>query len=289
LMPNPHRGEEHTAGQNNNPADASTVPPWPPLPSAEQHRPREYSPGPPIVNNEAGPPDLSIPAPPERHHPWAGDSNLPDDRDPTERGRTDHRSYRDVRERRPDLPQENFEPPREFSSRSPAKGAGIRDDGTYEIQPLDSYWTISETLYGTGAYFKALAEHNRGKGRREESLKIGESISAPPVEELQQKYPDLCPQPRHHETLARQAQPVNMRQAPAGGRKYTVTEGDTLFDIARYELGKASRWVEIYEMNREVLGKDIDYLIPGTELALPGESPIRSDPLTRRPTPWYQR
>ena len=38
-----------------------------------------------------------------------------------------------------------------------------------------------------------------------------------------------------------------------------MAEGDTLFNIARYELGKASRWVEIYEFNRDLLGKDFNY------------------------------
>ncbi len=46
--------------------------------------------------------------------------------------------------------------------------------------------------------------------------------------------------------------------AASGGRTYIVAEGDSLFDIARSELGKASRWVEIYDLNADVLGKDID-------------------------------
>jgi hypothetical protein len=70
-----------------------------------------------------------------------------------------------------------------------------------------------------------------------------------------------------------------------------VEEGDNLSDIARFELGKASRWVEIYELNRNRLGTDFDYLVPGTSLAMPGGGP-GSDPgdtLTRRPRPVYQR
>ena len=51
---------------------------------------------------------------------------------------------------------------------------------------------------------------------------------------------------------------------------YVVEEGDTLFDIARYELGKASRWADIYNLNRDVLGKDYNYLTPGMQLVLPG-------------------
>ena len=54
------------------------------------------------------------------------------------------------------------------------------------------------------------------------------------------------------------------RNANVGGRTYTVASGDTLFSIARYELGKASRWAEIYDMNRDVLGKNFSELPPGT-------------------------
>jgi nucleoid-associated protein YgaU len=78
-----------------------------------------------------------------------------------------------------------------------------------------------------------------------------------------------------------------MRHPYRNGRTYTVAEGDTLFNIARYELGKASRWVDIYELNRDVLGRDFNYLTPGTQLALPeGE---KSDSLTRQPGNAYRR
>ena len=50
---------------------------------------------------------------------------------------------------------------------------------------------------------------------------------------------------------------------------HAVNEGDTLFTIARYELGKATRWAEIYDLNREALGEDFDYLRPGMELVMP--------------------
>jgi nucleoid-associated protein YgaU len=61
-----------------------------------------------------------------------------------------------------------------------------------------------------------------------------------------------------------------------------VQEGDTLFDIARYELGKAARWAELYELNREAIGNDIDFLRPGMELILPNDG-ARGDSVTRQP------
>jgi nucleoid-associated protein YgaU len=57
------------------------------------------------------------------------------------------------------------------------------------------------------------------------------------------------------------------------GRTYTVQEGDTLFDIARQELGKAARWMEVYELNRQTLGRDWEHPRPGTQLALPATDP----------------
>jgi hypothetical protein len=59
-------------------------------------------------------------------------------------------------------------------------------------------------------------------------------------------------------------------------RTCTTVEGDTVFDIARRELGRASRWVEIYELNRAALGKDLNRLAPGTQLTLPAAE--SSDP-----------
>jgi len=144
-----------------------------------------------------------------------------------------------------------------------------RDDGKYEVQPNDSYWTISQTVYGTSAYFKALAEQNRGKVGNEDRLKPGEVVSTPSIAQLEKSYPELCPKASRRETQESRTMAVSTRQSYRGGRTYTVSEGDTLFNIARYELGKASRWAEIYDLNRDVLGKDFNYLTPGMKLVLP--------------------
>lgn len=169
--------------------------------------------------------------------------------------------------------------PRRPAYRSPTPPR--RDDGKYEVQPNDSYWTISERLYGTGAYYKALAQHNRGSGECDDRLQPGGLILAPSLAELEKSYPDLCPKASRREAMQSQSQSrtsaVSTRGGSYGGRVYTVVEGDTLFNIARYELGKASRWAEIYDMNRDVLGKDFNYLTPGTKLSLPdGERPERT-------------
>jgi len=157
-----------------------------------------------------------------------------------------------------------------------------REDGTYEVQPNDSFWTISEKFYGTGAYFRALAEHNRSRVPFQERLAVGDVISVPDLSELEKNYADLCPKPERREAVKTQAAALAGAGLQSGGQTYTVQEGDTLFDIARYELGDAARWVEIYQLNRHVLGEDFDYLRPGLKLVLPGEAGS-PDPVTRLP------
>jgi len=158
-------------------------------------------------------------------------------------------------------------------------------DGQYKVRPNESYWTISEAFYGTGAYFKALAEHNRSGVAQDDQLDFGDVISVPAIEELEEEYPGLCPKASRRETLRTRASAVSLSGAYRGGRTYVVEEGDTLSDIARYELGQLSRWPEILELNREIIGDDPNFLNAGMELTLPGAAPASPpDTITRRPS-----
>jgi nucleoid-associated protein YgaU len=167
----------------------------------------------------------------------------------------------------------------------------LRSDGMYEVLPNDSYWTISQRVYGSGAYFKALAELNRGKAARPDRLSPGLLISTPPVAQLEKDYPDFCPRPNRREAVRNHAAATASLAAYTGGRTYVVQEGDTLSSIARNELGKVSRWADIYQLNREALGKDYDYLTPGMKLALPPTESQSPDRTARRldVAPQYNR
>jgi len=168
------------------------------------------------------------------------------------------------------------------------RGALRRPDGTYVVQPNDSFWTISDNLYGTGAYYEALLKHNRSKYSRADQLRWGDVISAPSAEELARLYPDLCPKPAHREALAERAGVRGSSATPPGARTYVVQNGDTIYDIARSELGSATRWNEVYQLNRETLGKHPEYITPGMRLVLPEDSGSPGV-LTRRPGSGYMR
>jgi nucleoid-associated protein YgaU len=151
-------------------------------------------------------------------------------------------------------------------------GPGRRSDGTYEVQPNDSFWTISNNLYGTEAYYQALLAYNRSKNPQVDQIRPGDRILAPSADELAQLYPQLCPQPDHRAALAQRAAVREPSVAPPGTRAYVVQPGDTVYDIARSELGSATRWNEILQLNRDQLGTQANYITPGMRLFLPQES-----------------
>lgn len=49
----------------------------------------------------------------------------------------------------------------------------------------------------------------------------------------------------------------------------TVVEGDTLWDLSATHLGDPTRWPEIYELNKDVIGADPGLIHPGQTFVLP--------------------
>ena len=162
-----------------------------------------------------------------------------------------------------------------------------QNTGKYYVEPGDSFWKISQKIYGEGGYFKALQEHNRARFPNPGDLQVGNEVLTPPVETLREKFSGLCPKERHTKPGTPIAQVS--RTLTSGTRPYVVIEGDTLFNIARHELGDSRRWPEIYQLNRDALGHDMDYVRPGLELLLPAAADEESadgetaDTLTRNP------
>jgi nucleoid-associated protein YgaU len=156
-------------------------------------------------------------------------------------------------------------------------------DGVYFVETNDTFASISKKVYGTEGYFKALHEYNRERFPNPNLIDPGDEVATPDVAVLEQNYPKLCPKRRNvpNEPAEGAMRLASNPRSARGGRTYLVREGDTLFDIAKHELGKANRWREIYDLNQGQLGEDFNYLSPGTELLLPG-SGEKPDPVADR-------
>ena len=78
----------------------------------------------------------------------------------------------------------------------------------------------------------------------------------------------------------RAGRPAAVRQGGRGRgrpRTYKVKKGDTLSGIAQKQLGKATRWPELFVLNRARI-RHRDRLTVGQVLALPGATPIKPTP-----------
>jgi nucleoid-associated protein YgaU len=155
-----------------------------------------------------------------------------------------------------------------------------RNAGVYIVQPKDNYWNISKKHYGTPKYFTALARYNEAQIPDPKLMRPGMKIRVPKAHILETRYPELCPHPSA--TVASKS----TRQSPgahnrgffrnaAGHPMFHVAQHDTLTGIAKAHLGRASRWIQIYELNRKNLENPKSLKI-GTDLRLPGDArPVR--------------
>ncbi len=175
---------------------------------------------------------------------------------------------------------EAADPPADAGGDAGPSSQGQVEGESYTVEPNDNFWRISQKVYGTGAYFKALEEYNRQQFGDRVVIDAGDVISTPSTAVLRREYPELAPKDPKS--------PAGRRNA-SSRRSYTVAEGDTLFDIARQELGKASRWSEIYELNRDQLGNDFNDLAPGMKLALPADGTRDNPIVTGPPRDRYRR
>lgn len=67
------------------------------------------------------------------------------------------------------------------------------------------------------------------------------------------------------------------RPVPPPPATYQVKPGDSLWAIAKRALGDGSRWREIYEANRDVIGPDPNVIQVGMTLRIPGGTPRAVD------------
>jgi nucleoid-associated protein YgaU len=140
----------------------------------------------------------------------------------------------------------------------------------------DNYWTISRKAYGAGRYFQALAEYNRHRIPDPKRMRPGMKVLVPTIEVLATRFPKLCPA-RHggtrlaaHATGGRHEHGGFFRDQ-SGSPMFRVGKTDTLTEIAQKHLGRSSRWIQIYHMNRERIPNP-NRLTIGTELHLPADA-----------------
>jgi len=139
----------------------------------------------------------------------------------------------------------------------------------------ENYWTISRQAYGSARYFQVLVEYNRHRIPDPKRMRPGMKVLIPTIEVLQTRFPKLCPSSSKgghtSGTSSRQQLPAGFFRDRQGNPMYRVGKSDTLSEIAHKHLGRGSRWIQVYHLNRQVI-PDPNRLKIGTELRLPADA-----------------
>ena len=149
--------------------------------------------------------------------------------------------------------------------------APVAGDRVHEVRASENYWSISRQYYGVPGYFQALAHYNAGRIRDPRKMRPGMKVLVPSADVLHQRFPQICPKGRVAARQTAQPEQPEFFIGEDGVPRCRVGSGDTLSHVSRRHLGRASRWIQVYELNRDQL-KSPTALRTGMILRLPADA-----------------
>lgn len=144
----------------------------------------------------------------------------------------------------------------------------------YTWKEGDTWRGIANTYYGDWQRLDVLKRHNEGRM----DVQPGETVFVPvfagecPVAAAEPMTAAVAKDSAPKEAAAKSGKkgkstPVTAA-APSGKKMHVVTNGESLWKIAKAELGDGNRWKEIYDANRDLLDKP-ESIKKGMRLRIP--------------------
>jgi len=133
---------------------------------------------------------------------------------------------------------------------------------THRAQPGDTFASLAMQYYGHEKHTQFLEAQNPHVSDPNR-IAVGALIQVPPL-------PVAVSGGVAQGPAAKAAQPTaSGPSGAAAGRTYRVKSGDSFYGVARDVLGDATRWQELFELNKDVVGGDPKRLQVGQVIKLP--------------------
>jgi len=150
--------------------------------------------------------------------------------------------------------------PRPSIPTSPVRSAAAPKGRTHVVAEGESMYRLAERYLGNGADWKKIADANPGKVGPEGQLVTGVELVIPGAAAPSTPITATPPKPAPTPATKPQARPE---------KTYTVRAGDSLFSIAKSQMGNGGAWEKLYQANRDKL-KNPDQVREGMTLRIPG-------------------
>ncbi|RLP08508.1 LysM peptidoglycan-binding domain-containing protein [Propionibacterium australiense] len=173
-----------------------------------------------------------------------------------------------------------------------ASAPSTRELVQHTVADGDDLWSLAERYYGSGEDWRRIVEANPGTVLSPlDRLRPGTMLQIPgPAGEPGQDAP--APGAERADDGPRQGRPLSHRvddpvAVPGRTNAVQVDEGDSMWAIAREELGDGAQWPRIAELNRAAVS-DPALIRPGQVLAVPaqqdsGETTTAGEPARENP------
>ncbi len=144
----------------------------------------------------------------------------------------------------------------------------------YTVQKSDSLYAIAKRFYGRPSkhVVDAIFDANRSSMSSPNDIRVGQKIALPGLQGQLKSNPTATPKPTAKEATPKKS---NALKPPAAGKKYRyyqIKKGDRYATIARDQLGDASRWKEIADINLDKF-PDASKIRYGVRIRLPLDAP----------------
>ena len=124
----------------------------------------------------------------------------------------------------------------------------------YEVRKGDTLSAIAARHYGSRSkkVVDAIFNANRSKLSSQDALQVKQVIVLPQIEGLPKSAAEPTPKPPVRSKPALAAPPTDRPKPQPKYRPYQVKKGDRYATIAKEHLGRAARWTEIAELNKDI-------------------------------------
>ena len=152
---------------------------------------------------------------------------------------------------------------------------GVSEAKTIKVKPGDTLGELSSKYLGSSKYWKEIVKANKDQIKNANEIRAGMTLKLPNVGKNKATKPGAdsgLKKPKFGSSFKPSFSDKGKKTAKSSGsgRTYKVKAGESLYGIAKKQLGNGGRWREIFDLNKGLLSSP-DAIKAGQTIKLPAK------------------